>query len=182
MTARPRLSSACALALLVALPLGGCRARTGAQDISSDTFEDPPPGSYPPVPLPVDSISVSARHPTGLTIEITRLAFEPDRMGAHLRIGGSDTRALTLNKYGKMHLQDDVGNHYAVVPPEGNKDLTIGARARLDSIFVFEGGLAEQARTLTLVTNDGPGGESNLTDQPKLRVGPIPVTRPDSTD
>jgi len=165
------------LALSVAT-LTGCGPRRGVQTLSDEAIQDFPPGSYPPLPLPAESLRVEATHPTGLVVGITRVAFEPDRIGAQLRIENPGERNLTLNKYGKMHLKDDLGNAYPLVPPEGNKDLVVLARRRIDTLFIFRGGFAEQARTLTLVTNDGPGGESNLTSQPKLVVGPVSISRP----
>lgn len=174
---RPALPLALCLSL-AALTFAGCGPRRGVQTLSDDAIQDFPPGSYPPLPLPAENLRVEATHPTGLAITIARMAFEPDRIGAQLRIVNPSDKNLALNKYGKMHLKDDLGNAYALVWPEGNKDLEVLAGHRVDTLFVFQGGFAEQARTLTLITNDGPGGESNLTGQPKLVVGPVVISRP----
>lgn len=166
-------------AVLVPLLLAGCGPGRGAQDLSDETFEAPEGVTdYPPLPLPAEHLNLAARHPTGLTVTIERVAFEPDRIGVQLRMVNPTDKNLTLNKYAKMRLRDDLDNGYDLAAPEHNKNLVILAGHQLDTLLTFKGGFAEQAHALTLVTNDGPGGESNLTDEPKLRVGPVPIQRP----
>lgn len=164
---------------LVPLLLAGCGPDRGAQGLADDTFEaQEEAADYPPLPLPADSLNVAARHPTGLTVSISRVGFDLDRIDVQLHIVNPAGKNLTLNKYAKMRLRDDLGNGYDLAAPEHNKNLVILAGHQIDTLLTFKGGFAEHAHSLTLVTNDGPGGESNLTDEPKLRVGPIPVARP----
>lgn len=173
---RTPIAAALSAALLLA---AGCGRNHGAVDLADEAFEPSDAiTDYPPLPLPADSLAVSARHPTGLSVAISRVTFEPDRIDVQMRIVNPADKNLTLNKYAKMRLRDDLGNGYDLVAPERNKNFVVLAGRQLDTLLTFKGGFAEQATTLTLVTNDGPGGESNLTDEPKLRVGPIPIQRP----
>lgn len=167
-----------ALLLLAALSsLAACRARTGAQDLSDDAFNETTAADFVPLPAPLDSLGYIQQHPTGLTVGLRRIEFQPDHVRVNLRIVNPSQKRLILNKYRKMRLRDSGGQAYDLVAPEHNKELVMHAGTTLDTTLAFKGGFAETATSVTLVTNDGPGGESNLTTQPKMFLGPIAVHR-----
>jgi hypothetical protein len=73
-------------------------------------------------------------------------------------------------------IEDDLGNEYPLIPPEGNRSLNVKGGEQLEGTLSYQGPLHADVTTVTLRFNDDSDPDStNQNDQmyPYFRFGPI---------
>ncbi|VEP15876.1 conserved exported hypothetical protein [Hyella patelloides LEGE 07179] len=128
--------------------------------------------------VPIEkSLNLQVNHPDGSVMRITKIAVTDNYIETDLSIVNGYRNAVTLNSHSSraMVLRDNLGNTYKLAPPPQNPQLSIEAEEALQGKFRFLGRIAPNAKTLTLVVNEGNESRTNTT-QPYMAIANISLT------
>jgi hypothetical protein len=188
---RPRRRATLGILLAAALVAGACSSGDPAQDPSGANATDPAtePDEEPEAPaestdagepLVVD-VDLQERNFEGMTFRVHRLEVDGDAIAADVEIVvPADLGILWLNNAEEpAFARDDLGNEYPLVPPTDNEALRFGDGEQLEGRLQWQGPLADDASTLTLLFNesrDPEGGTVNDRVRPHFTLGPIDLS------
>jgi hypothetical protein len=120
-------------------------------------------------------LSLSARHPAGVTLKLTSIAVAEDSISVGVVVTNGGSADVKLNEFDDLVLIDDHGGRYLVSPPPQDSAITVRKSTTLRGSLVFTGQLDRAATSLTLVTNEKGGGDNQYSTRPKIVVDGIPV-------
>lgn len=92
--------------------------------------------------------------------------------------------SIRLALAGKTYLLDDLGNRYAILPPEDNRSLEIPGGAGLDAELSFPGAINLEASTIEIVLNGDQDAEQRDVANsgfPEVHFGPFRLERSAAT-
>lgn len=139
-------------------------------------------GSTPPVGGDLNPITQTDQltHPNGANVTMRGITFtETGTVVSLLAENDARTVSIRLALAGKSFLLDDLGNEYAILPPDDNQSLEIPGQAGLDADLSFPGAINLDATTIEVVFNDGEDEERDPASSgfPEVRFGPYPISR-----
>jgi outer membrane protein OmpA-like peptidoglycan-associated protein len=132
-----------------------------------------------PLPFPV-SLASTVDHPTGVSVVVSGITFFESGAEARVRMVNERSESVTLAA-APPALVDDRGTRYLLVPPEDNPHLILEAGTTIDATLVFAGRIAGEATAVSVSFNNGRSVSDPATRQPRIDLGPFPMSRPDTT-
>jgi hypothetical protein len=106
-----------------------------------------------------ETLDIEQRHPGGVTVRLTRLAFEGNDIAIDAEIINGGDEAVTFieanHSSGRLRLVDDAGQTYPFIDPEGQGEESVDMEPgdTLEGTLRFRGPLHGQPEQLRLVTN-----------------------------
>jgi outer membrane protein OmpA-like peptidoglycan-associated protein len=131
-----------------------------------------------PLPFPISAVS-TVDHPTGVSVTVSGIAFSESGAEARVTMVNDRSDAVTLASTPPA-LVDDMGTRYLMVPPAENPHLILEPGTTVDATLVFSGRIAGEAETVSLAFNTGRSATDPNTRQPRIDLGPFPLSRPDT--
>jgi hypothetical protein len=115
-------------------------------------------------------------------LEVTELSILVDVQ----IIAAADTSRMSFDNIMSTPavIADDLGNEYALIPPEGNSSLSVSGGEQLEGTLSYQGPLHRGVSELTLLFNQNSDPDStNLNDRlyPHFTLGPIDITERDAS-
>lgn len=141
--------------------------------------DGPRPGgpSSPRLPLNALPLSLDSTHPSGVSVRLTGVAVESDRVLVGVVLANEGTLGVWLNGYDDFVLIDERGVRYPLVAPPDDRRVTVQGGAVLREVLVFSGHPEPDAGPLRLVTNSGRGSTRAYTRFPRVTVEGVPRPR-----
>jgi hypothetical protein len=136
-------------------PGSGDPDATGTDDPSEDTSETTEATTGPQD----QDLDIELRNLNGVGLRVSRLSFEEGDIFVDAEVVNSSTYDITFhpgNGVGfALRLEDDAGNVYNFVEPEGteNQAIDVASGETVNGTFAFRGPLRGEPEQLTLVTN-----------------------------
>ena len=116
-------------------------------------------------------------HPSGVELALQRASSEGDSIVLSLKVRNRSSRAVEMNGRSDMLLRDNLGHTYRLVIPQADPKLRLGPEAVLDTQLTFLGPLTPEAKSVTLLINDGAEPDPATSATPRFVVGNIPILR-----
>jgi hypothetical protein len=121
-------------------------------------------------------LGLQVNHPDGSVLRLNRIAVTDNYLETDLTITNGYRDAITLNTNNRdLLLRDNLGNTYNIAPAPQNPEVEVKAGDTLKGTFRFLGRIDPNARSLTLVSNEGHQNYTN-TSRPYFAIANIPVT------
>lgn len=119
-----------------------------------------------------DVARAQANHANGSTLRVTGVTFDEASTAVGVEAVNGHDRAITLNDHAGdvLHLADERGRRYPVVPPVTNGDLEIQPGMALRGTLRFAGRVPGDVRRLMLVANERYGGDQDYTTDPTFSI------------
>jgi hypothetical protein len=114
-------------------------------------------------------VDQQVNHPNGTVLWVRSLETREDGMLVDLRVTTSD-REIALNPNNSMLVVDERGARYRVVAPPDNPNLSVPPGTQIEGKVFFAGRLQPGVSRVTLLVNDGSGGQSRSTSRPEFRI------------
>ena len=129
-----------------------------------------------PAPSVTDLTRAQANHANGSTLRVLGVTFDEISTSVEVEAVNGHDHAITLNGNASdgLHLADERGRRYPVLPPATNGDLEIQPGMALRGTLHFAGGVPGDVRRLTLVANERFGGDRDTSTDPTLSI-PLPL-------
>lgn len=113
----------------------------------------------------------AATHPGGASVTVKEVALDGDAVVLATVLANEGDRPVRLNQASGAALVDARGGRYALIPPAGNRELTVSPGSRLDIALRFQGPLDPAGGALRLVLNETAGSATDPdTETPRLTV------------
>ncbi len=169
------------LVLLMAAALAGCGGDVEPQ--AADPNVEPSridpavreSDSFSGGKLPADQegLTLQKNHPNGSQLIVSAIRFGDTQTTVDLTFinGGKDVNRLNWNGQ-NMHLLDNLGNVYYVVPPPDNKHIEARGGEQIRGSFNFAGRMNPEATSVKLITSSKGGGseDNQFTNMPKFVI------------
>lgn len=133
--------------------------------------------SSPQLPLDALPLSLDSSHPSGVSVRLTGVAVEGDRVLVGVVLANEGRLGAWLNGHDDFVLIDERGVRYPLVAPAEDRRVTVRGGAVLREVLVFSGRPDPDAGPLRLVTNSRRGSTRAYTRFPSVTVEGVPRPR-----
>ncbi len=115
-------------------------------------------------------INKQVNHVNGSALQLKMISFADHSIIIDLAITNGHENPIYLNNSKDMLLRDNLGNVYNLATIPQNPRVRISAGQILTGKFVFLGRISPQANSLTLITNDKYGSDTERTNKPRMMI------------
>lgn len=152
---------------------------TGDPEPTGEAAEDgepPEPGARAELPDPV-ALDMEMSHPSGSQVRLNGISFTQSAIEVDVTIINGYTVEQMFSGFGRVLLEDDLGNTYGFLAPEDNEILSVDAGEQLEGTLVFAGRLPAGATSLRLVFNPENDSEDDAMRDvnPRVEFEGIPI-------
>ena len=121
---------------------------------------------------PVEAAApTTASHPGGTVVTVNAVTHDGAIIVVDAILANEGVRPVRLNQSSGAAVLDGRGGRYPLIPPAGNRELTVSPHSRLETALRFQGPLNAGGGALRLVFNEAAGDASDpATETPRLAI------------
>lgn len=129
-----------------------------------------------PLPTAGDLSGAQVNHANGSTARVMGVTFGDTETSVEVEVvnGHDGEIRLSGSSSDPLHLLDQTGRVYPLVPPPANADLSVQEGQTLRGTLRFAGRVPATVQRLTLNVNTRYGGDQDFATRPKISI-PIPL-------